>query len=104
MGLLMQPPEVWIKLSNARRKIFHRELNDAEMLLKEIIEIAPHQGEAQGRLGRIIYERGNPSEFTDWQIAFPTRREAIRRSGSFKDWRRTDQGSIRARFAVFWRL
>ena len=71
MGLLIQPPEVWIKLANARRMIFHRELNDAEMLLKEIIETAPDQGEAQGRLGRIIYERGNPSEFTDWQSRIP---------------------------------
>jgi len=71
MGLLIQPPEVLMKLANARRKLFHHEFNDAETLLKEIIESAPDQGEAQGRLGRIIYERGNPTEFIDWRNRLP---------------------------------
>ena len=56
-----------IRLAAARRAIFENRERDAERILREILARHPQFGEAQGRLGRIIVERGDVSEFHQWR-------------------------------------
>lgn len=65
------PPEPSAKLALARRHLMENRTQEAETLLKEVIAAAPGIGEAQGRLGRIIYERGDPIEFLQWRGGLP---------------------------------
>lgn len=69
--LVAEPPEPIIKLAIARRAQYENRHAEAESLLKEIIAAAPSLGEAQGRLGRIIFDRGDPAEFSQWRSQLP---------------------------------
>jgi tetratricopeptide (TPR) repeat protein len=51
----------------ARRALFNNEADEAERLLRMVIEARPEIGEAQGRLGRIIVDRGDLAEFLQWR-------------------------------------
>lgn len=66
-GLDAIPPEPMAKLAMARRITYENQPAKAESLLREVIEAAPDLGEAQGRLGRIIFDRGDPVEFLQWR-------------------------------------
>ncbi|MBC7966449.1 MAG: VCBS repeat-containing protein [Fuerstia sp.] len=58
-------------LGSARRMLFENRNEEAEKLLRQVIATAPHLGEAQGRLGRIIVERGAADEFIEWRGSLP---------------------------------
>lgn len=58
-------------LGSARRMLFENRTEEAEQLLRQVISTAPHLGEAQGRLGRIIVERGRSDEFMEWRGSLP---------------------------------
>ena len=70
-GLNANPPEVMAKLAVARRILFENRAAEAEALFREVIETAPQLGEAQGRLGRIIFDRGDSTEFLQWRGNLP---------------------------------
>lgn len=63
--------DVLLKLAVAREAIGDNRMQDAEQLLREIVSSRPNLGEAQGRLGRIIVERGDLSEFLHWRGGLP---------------------------------
>ena len=71
LGLAAKPPEIMIKLAVARRVIYENRQAEAERLLREVIDVMPQRGEAQGRLGRIIYDRGDAAEFLQWRGQLP---------------------------------
>jgi tetratricopeptide (TPR) repeat protein len=58
-------------LGNARRLLFTNRNAEAEELLRSIVAESPHLGEAQGRLGRIIVERGITNDFMTWRASLP---------------------------------
>jgi tetratricopeptide (TPR) repeat protein len=64
-------PDVLMKLPAARRLIFDNRNAEAEQLLREVLAEHPELGEAQGRLGRIIVERGDLAEFLQWRGSLP---------------------------------
>lgn len=64
-------PEPVAQLAQARLLLFENKQSEAERLLHRIIEAAPHLAEAHGRLGRIIYDRGDPAEFLRWRGSLP---------------------------------
>jgi len=66
IGLAADPPEPMTKLACARRALYENRQTEAEALLREVLSIDPNLGEAQGRLGRIIFDRGDSAEFTSW--------------------------------------
>ncbi len=72
LGLAANPPEIMIKLADARRAIYENRQADAEKLLRDVIHVMPQLGEAQGRLGRIIYDRGDEAEFLKWRGQLPS--------------------------------
>ncbi|MEI8021204.1 MAG: FG-GAP-like repeat-containing protein, partial [Schlesneria sp.] len=72
LGLAANPPEILIKLAVARRVIYENRQAEAEKLLREVIDEMPELGEAQGRLGRIIYDRGDAEEFLQWRGQLPS--------------------------------
>ncbi len=59
------------KLGDARRFLFENRNAEAEELLKTIVAESPHLGEAQGRLGRLVVERGMTNDFMAWRAALP---------------------------------
>jgi tetratricopeptide (TPR) repeat protein len=65
------PPEVLPLLAIARREMYENRPAEAEALLRKVIDVAPQLGEAQGRLGRILYDRGDPDEFLQWRARLP---------------------------------
>lgn len=67
LGQVPDSPAGPIRLAAARRAIFENRDEDAETILREILTKFPQNGEAQGRLGRIIYDRGNSEEFLQWR-------------------------------------
>ena len=71
VGLTNDPPEPLVKLTIARRYLYANRQDEAEALLRQVIEARPELGEAQGRLGRIIVERGNATEFLHWRGSLP---------------------------------
>ena len=71
IGLANDPPEPLVKLAIARRYLYANRQDEAEALLREIIEVRPELGEAQGRLGRLIVERGSSTEFLNWRGSLP---------------------------------
>ena len=71
VGLANNPPEPLVKLGIARRHLYANRQDEAEALLREIIITRPELGETQGRLGRLIVERGNPTEFLHWRGSLP---------------------------------
>lgn len=60
-----------VRLAEARRRIFDNRESDAEVLLRELVAINPQIGEVQGRLGRMIVDRGDFAEFLDWRNGLP---------------------------------
>ena len=72
LGLAANPPEIMIRLADARRAIYENRQAEAEKLLREVIHVMPQLGEAQGRLGRIIYDRGVEAEFLQWRGQLPS--------------------------------
>jgi tetratricopeptide (TPR) repeat protein len=64
-------PKAVFTLGNTRRLLFENKIAEAEELLKTIVKESPNLGEAQGRLGRIIVDRGLTSEFMEWRAALP---------------------------------
>lgn len=71
IGTQVVPPEVLLKLPAARRALFENRSAEAETLLREIAAIHPELGEVQGRLGRIIVDRGDSEEFLHWVANLP---------------------------------
>jgi tetratricopeptide (TPR) repeat protein len=61
------PPAAAAQLTVARRMLIDNRQADAEALLRAALQTNPDLGEAQGRLGRIIYDRGDPLEFLQWR-------------------------------------
>ncbi|MFM9961912.1 MAG: FG-GAP-like repeat-containing protein, partial [Planctomycetaceae bacterium] len=64
-------PDVMLALAAARRAMFDNESATAEELLRKVLAVRPELGEAQGRLGRLIVERGDLSEFLQWRGSLP---------------------------------
>ncbi len=71
LGLAANPPDPLAQLAVARRLLFENRTSEAESLFRKIIDVAPHLGEAQGRLGRIIFDREDLDEFFQWQGSLP---------------------------------
>lgn len=69
--LAADPPEVLLKLTHARRALFENRSNEAETLLRELLAIRPDLGEAQGRLGRLVVDRGDFAAFLRWRAGLP---------------------------------
>lgn len=65
------PPQAISQLGNARRLLFENRNAEAEVLFRRIVLESPQIGEAQGRLGRLIVERGDLSEFLAWRGVLP---------------------------------
>lgn len=61
------PPDPSMRLAEARRLIFSNRTAEAERLLRSVIDVRSDLGEAQGRLGRIIYDRADAVEFIQWR-------------------------------------
>lgn len=64
-------PELPMKLAAARRALYDNRNAEAESLLREVVAARPEIGEAQGRLGRMIVNRGNLDEFLRWRGSLP---------------------------------
>lgn len=71
IGIVADPPELMTKLAKARRALYENRQADAEALLRDVLTINENIGEAQGRLGRIIFDRGDNSEFMRWIHGLP---------------------------------
>ena len=69
LGLGRNPVEISARMASARRILFESRQDEAEKLLREVLHSAPGLAEAQGRLGRIIYDRGDAAEFLEWRGA-----------------------------------
>ena len=68
---LVDPPEPLIKLAEARRGLFENRSREVEHLLRELLARRPDLGEAQGRMGRIVVDRGDLAEFLQWRGSLP---------------------------------
>lgn len=64
-------PQAIASLAIARRLLFENQNEEAEQLLRRIVAESPQLGEAQGRLGRIIVEKGQLEEFLRWRGGLP---------------------------------
>ena len=64
-------PDLMMKLNLARRGLFENRTSAAEGLLRDVVAVYPDLGEAQGRLGRIIVDRGDLAEFLMWRGSLP---------------------------------
>ncbi len=72
MSLELHPAESGVALlGTARTMLFENRNAEAEQLLRQVIATVPWLGEAQGRLGRIIVERGDFDEFMVWRGSLP---------------------------------
>lgn len=71
-ALTCEPPDVLAKLPVARRMIYENHNVEAEQLLREVVAVRPDLGEAQGRLGRMIVDRGDLAEFLQWRGSLPS--------------------------------
>ena len=64
-------PDVMLTLAAARRALFDNQPETAEAALRKVLAVRPELGEAQGRLGRLIVERGDLGEFLQWRGSLP---------------------------------
>lgn len=64
-------PDVMLTLAAARRAIYDNQPEAAEKALRQVLATRPELGEAQGRLGRLIVERGDLGEFLQWRGSLP---------------------------------
>lgn len=68
----LKPLEIMINMPLGRQALFDNRNFRAERLLRDLLAVLPELGEAQGRLGRIIVDRGNTTEFLQWLAQIPT--------------------------------
>ena len=66
-----EKPQAIASLGDARRFLFENRNSEAEAILRSIVAESPQIGEAQGRLGRLIFERGRAAEFLAWRGVLP---------------------------------
>lgn len=64
-------PDLMLSLAAARRALFDNQPQAAEESLRRVLAVHPELGEAQGRLGRLIVERGDLGEFLQWRGSLP---------------------------------
>lgn len=64
-------PDIMLNLTEARRDLFQNQPTTAEASLRKVLAVRPELGEAQGRLGRLIVERGDLEEFLRWRGRLP---------------------------------
>ncbi len=64
-------PDLLVTLATARRLILENQPSAAEESLRQVLAVRPEMGEAQGRLGRLIVERGDLGEFLQWRGSLP---------------------------------
>lgn len=64
-------PDVMLTLAAARRALYDNQPEVAEKALRQVLAARPELGEAQGRLGRLIVERGDLGEFLQWRGSLP---------------------------------
>lgn len=65
------PPDALIRIAQARRAFFGNDTSQAEAIFREVLLQIPQSGEAQGRWGRIIVDRGDLAEFLAWRGSLP---------------------------------
>lgn len=71
IGLREDYPDSPMLVADARGHIFANRNVEAEQSLRKVLAAHPGFGEAQGRLGRIIVDRGNLAEFLRWRGSLP---------------------------------
>ena len=64
-------PDLLMTLAAARRALFENKTDSAEEQLRQVLAERPDLGEAQGRLGRLIVDRGDLGEFLQWRGSLP---------------------------------
>ncbi len=64
-------PDLLLRLAAARRSLMDNQPSAGEASLREVLAVRPELGEAQGRLGRLIVERGDLGEFLQWRGNLP---------------------------------
>lgn len=64
-------PDLLLSLAAARRAAFDNQPAAAEESLRKVLAVRPDLGEAQGRLGRLIVDRGDLGEFLQWRGSLP---------------------------------
>ena len=67
LGADFNSPAFPVRLAQARRSVFENRESEAESLLRKLVAAYPQLGEAQGRLGRLIVDRGDYTEFLRWR-------------------------------------
>ena len=67
----LYPPELSLELARARTEIFDNKLDPAAERLQQLLAVHPELGEAQGRLGRILVDRGQLTQFLLWRGSLP---------------------------------
>ncbi len=68
---LLPTPEPLMQLAAARRYSMDSDVTRAEPLYRTVLRAVPESGEAQGRYGRLIVDRGNLAEFLHWRGSLP---------------------------------
>ncbi len=68
------PDDPLPRLGEARAAVRRQEFRVAEGILRQIIDVDPNCGEAQGQLGRLL-EPGDPERFLQWNSRVPTAAE-----------------------------
>ncbi len=71
MGLRDDYPDSPMLVAEARGHLFANRNVEAERSLRKVLVAHPGLGEAQGRLGRLIVDRGNLTDFLRWRGSLP---------------------------------
>jgi len=61
-------PDPLPRLARARTALFENRVVEAEELLRMVVRLRPELGEAQGRLGRLLVDRGDLDGFLNWKL------------------------------------
>jgi tetratricopeptide (TPR) repeat protein len=65
-------PDFWVPLiGRARVQVALAKLDDAEALLREVLQHDPSQIEAHALLGRVVVEKGDAEKFRAWRETLP---------------------------------
>ena len=67
LALRDNDPVTPMQVAAARKHLFENRSDEAEICLRQLLAVHPEIGEAQGRLGRIIVDRGDIGEFLKWR-------------------------------------
>ncbi len=70
-ALQASPPDPLIQIGMARSEFYANNTSQAETILRQVLTQCPQSGEAQGRWGRIIVDRGDLAEFLAWRGSLP---------------------------------